>query len=229
MRDCVKELALLPPNVRSAIYEAFAAAYTTVPTSNTLAQLGELGGKLAEHFGERSYAALAAITAKRHQNSLDSSLEEITQEYYDLFFVPSSARYVPPFESAIISKVLWGRETVHCAECYKAVGFDPFGLDIFPPRKEQRVPDHIGFQLAFAAFLAKMGAECEDEAAASSWRNLELQFLQEHLKNWVPLYAKAVEKCGETFYVALTAALTHFLATAVTVLEHIQRKRGELN
>jgi TorA maturation chaperone TorD len=223
MRDCVKELALLTPDLRSAIYEAFATAYTTVPTSNSLAQLGELGSKLAVQFGEGSYAALAAVTAERYQNKLDSSLEEITQEYYDLFFVPSSARYVPPFESAIISKVLWGRETVHCAECYKTVGFDPFDLDIFPPLKEQRVPDHIGLQLAFTAFLARMGAECEDEAAASSWRNLELQFLQEHLMNWVPGYTKAVEKCGESFYVALTVALTDFLAMAVAALEYIQR------
>ena len=229
MRDCVNELALLAPGVRSAIYEAFAAAYTTVPTSNSLAQLEELGGNLAEHFGQGSYSALAALSAKRRQNRLDASLEEITQEYYDLFFVPSSASYVPPFESAIVSKVLWGRETVHCAECYKAVGFDPFGLDIFPPLKEQRVPDHIGLQLAFLAFLAKMGAECGGEAGAVSWQKLELQFLQEHLMNWVPLYAKAVEKCGETFYMALTVALTDFLATAVAALEHNQRKRGELN
>ena len=63
MRDCINELALLPPDLRSAIYEAFAAAYTTVPTSNSLAQLEELGGKLAEHFGEASYASLAAVIA----------------------------------------------------------------------------------------------------------------------------------------------------------------------
>lgn len=229
MREYVKELALLPPELRSVIYEAFAAAYTTVPTSNSLAQLEKLGGNLAEHFGEGSYSALAALSAERRQNRLDASLEEITQEYYDLFFVPSSASYVPPFESAIISKVLWGRETVHCAECYKAVGFDPFCLDIFPPLKEQRVPDHIGLQLAFLAFLAKMGAEWGDEAGAGSWQNLELQFLQEHLMNWVPGYAKAIEKCGETFYVSLTVALTDFLATAVAALDHNQRKRGELN
>ena len=109
------------------------------------------------------------------------------------------------------------------------MGFDPFGLDIFPPLKEQRVPDHIGLQLAFLAFLAKMGAECGDEAGAGSWQNLELQFLQEHLMNWVPAYAKAVEKCGGSFYVALTVALTDFLATAVAALDHNQRKRGELN
>jgi len=229
MQELNCKIALLAPELRSAIYEAFAAAYTTLPALSSLAHLRDLGNDLATHFDEGSYAALAVVAGQSYEDGLRDSLDAITQEYYDLFFVPSSARYVPPFESAAISKVLWGRETIHCAECYKAVSFDPFGLDIFPPLKEQGVPDHIGLQLAFSAFLTKMDAESKASPESALWRNLELQFLQEHLLNWVPSYAEALKKRSDTFYSALTAALADFLAMDALALQHIQRKRGELN
>ena len=129
----------------------------------------------------------------------------------------------------MIRNVLWGPETAHCADCYEAVNFSPRELDVFPPLKEACIPDHIGFQLAFVAFLAKMEQDAKDDAESASWRNLQLEFLKVHLLNWVPRYARELAKHGTTLYSALAAALVQYLTEDVAQVQKLEQRKGELH
>lgn len=139
-------------------------------------------------------------------------IEKVRQEFYDCFFVPRSERYVPPFESALRTykpgvKKTFGAlnspEGNHVAQCYKVISFNPWELNIFAPLREIRLPDHIGFELAFMAMLC--GAECEawkndQQEYAQKWREMEKRFLVEHLSQWVSQFSQALQEIAPGFY-----------------------------
>ncbi|WP_434511618.1 TorD/DmsD family molecular chaperone [Desulfitobacterium sp. AusDCA] len=139
-------------------------------------------------------------------------IEKVRQEFYDCFFVPRSERYVPPFESALrnykpgVRKpfgALNSPEGNHVAQCYKALNFDSWELNIFAPLREIRLPDHIGFELAFMAMLC--GAEYEawknDQLEyAQKWREMERRFLVEHLSQWISQFSQALQEIAPGFY-----------------------------
>ncbi|SDF42189.1 TorD/DmsD family molecular chaperone [Sporolituus thermophilus] len=220
---------MLSAGERSAIYEIFASTYTKLPTVESLRDFmifteeitkiidSPISKRLAELAAERSAAAASSASA----------LQALQQEYYDHFFVPCSGKYVPPFESAIKYNTLWSEDAVHCAACYETLGFEPRSLEIFPPLKEVAVPDHIGFQLAFMAFLTK--GESVAEAESEGWQGLQSQFLREHLLSWLPDYAAALAKTGGEFYAALTALLAEFTSLDAGRMANSRRVRGEVH
>jgi TorA maturation chaperone TorD len=79
---------------------------------------------------------------------------------------------------------------------------NPRDLDLFPLLKEACPLDHIGFELAFAAFLIWIEHETKEELDQSAWRKLQLQFLREHLLNWIPHYANKLNVRTRGYYVA---------------------------
>lgn len=143
----------------------------------------------------------------------------LVQEYYDRFFVPSSGKYVPPFESAVIGREVKGDklyygslnniETLHVLECYRSVGFNPWELDVFKPVKVINLADYIGFELAFMSYLCYAQADVsENDALAIKWQDLQKSFIEEHLINWCFDYADLVGKIAPGFY----AVLVNFIA-----------------
>lgn len=163
---------------------------------------------------------------------------ELCQEYYDLFFVPSSGCYVPPFEAALKNyqpgkkkpfSQLYNKDTVHVQSCYDVVGFNPWKLNIFQPLKDVKFPDHIGFELAFMALLcandAKSNQELEDNY---NWKRLQHQFLAEHLSQWAKNFSLAVKDNSRGFYEKATVAIMNWIFEDLENLEVIvNRKRGE--
>ncbi|BCV21322.1 TorD/DmsD family molecular chaperone [Moorella sp. Hama-1] len=145
----------------------------------------------------------------------EKDLATARQEYFDRFFVPSSGRFVPPYEAAIEPLItaagrdsvreigygpLNGPATCHVVACYLAVAFDPWSLAMFPPLKEIHLADHLGLELALMAYL------CQQEANAGedrSWTKLEAQFLSSHLDRWLPVYARLTEDTGPGLYSSL--------------------------
>lgn len=217
---------------RSFVYEMFAGLYSNQPGRDDLNALLPFICEFAGQFPGEASTQLLEIITQDHEKVVmtkdDSWLDEMRQVYYDHLFVPSSGRYVPPFQSAVMSQTLWGQETVHCASCYEALGFEPARLNVFPPLKEIAVPDHVGYQLAFMAFLAKRESLCGNEAEAETWRNLQVQFCKEHLASWLPTYREAVERCGVLFYRSLAAVVAEFVCNDLTALENRQT-RGDWN
>lgn len=140
-------------------------------------------------------------------------LEDLVQEYYDRFFVNSSSLYVPPFESAIRNmtrnngKVRYGqldsKDTFHVKACYEMVEFELNKLNMFLPLKDNCFPDHIGLEIGFMTFMVnkefnyfKIGKE----DIAKDWRNLQKQFLKDHLFTWINDYAELSSEKGKGLY-----------------------------
>lgn len=142
----------------------------------------------------------------------DPDLTGLTQEYYDLFFVPVSGRFVPPFESAIRGAVrqdggatkfgpYWGDTTVKLAALYERTQFHPERLAVFEPLRQLNLPDHVGLELSFMAYLCCLEAQqLERGLSAKLIRKIQTDFLQEHLRGWVGLWVNDLEKVPQSGY-----------------------------
>lgn len=139
--------------------------------------------------------------------------ETIKQDYEDLFNVPGP-KYTTPYEAVFcdermvgakrVKGLLYGPSTDDVIRYYHVAG-----LEVSPEFLE--LPDHIGLQLHFMAYL------CEQEMEAHSNSNLSLPdkiretqwgFLDRHLAKWVgPFAEKVQENASTSFYqgVALLA------------------------
>lgn len=232
MAMLVEDIVSFEATERSMVYEIFAAAYLQLPTRESIKGFLDFVTEFSRLYPIIEFTDFVALVVKRNEmiagNENDDVLDVLRQEYYDHLFVPSSGNYVPPFESVVKNNSLWGAETLHCAECYDSLGFDPCQLDMFPPLKEVKIPDHIGYQLAFMAFMARGESQAETEEQAERWRSLQYQFLWEHLVSWLPGYADAVSRIGSPYYAGLAALLAKYVGTDITVLAESQRMRGDL-
>lgn len=143
------------------------------------------------------------IAAALYLQEPDEGSDQERQEYFDLFFVPVSGRYLPPFESAQREQRLWGSNTYHAAAIYQAVGFTLASLSFSPHWGTILAPDHIGVELAFASSLLR---QCE-QAGKAQRKDLERllkHFAQQHLLSWQDEYGRSVaEKAKTDRYVSL--------------------------
>jgi len=158
------------------------------------------------------------LLADMDEGSLSGAMRHIRQEYYDRFFVPASGRYVPPFESAVAGRTvdqgkttfgsLMGPESHEVAAAYDAVGFDPWELALYAPLRSIRLPDHVGFELAFMAYQ---------------------QFLERHLSRWMSDYAALTAGCGSGFYAGVASAAAAWVQADLDQFESGSWGKGELS
>ncbi|GAB6174233.1 molecular chaperone TorD family protein [Paradesulfitobacterium aromaticivorans] len=152
-------------------------------------------------------------------NNQDPGLTELTQEYYDLFFVPVSGRFVPPFEAAIVGAMrqegrqtkfgaYWGEQTIKLASLYEQTRFHPGELEVFEPLRGLNLPDHIGFELAYMAYLIRLeGKQGANGLSVKMIKKLEVQFLNEHLRVWLPLLVEDLRAVPQSGYYPYFAQL----------------------
>ena len=170
----------------------------------------------------------------------DVFIEGLRQEYYDCFFVSVSGKYVPPYESALLDYrtgerkpfgTLNSMEASHVAACYAAVDFHPQMLNVFAPLKEIQLPDHVGFELAFMARLCAAEQEAWDKkhpVEALKWQTFELQFLREHLSQWLENFARALQDLAPGYYAQAARAAENWVALDLTEIE-INANKGGIN
>jgi len=160
---------------------------------------------------------------------LEKNGEDLEQAYYDLFFVPQSGRYVPPFESAVAGGYerkngsyfygnLAGKQEIAVGQYYAQMDFHWRNMDIYQPLKQIPFSDHIGFELAFVSFLCyQEQAWALEEEKAKIYRQWRQEFLSRHLGRWIVKYSELVAIGSElAFYksvIELAAAfVSHELA-----------------
>lgn len=189
---------------RKKIYELLSYCLLNVPTKDSLQSMIEVQEILKE---------LIDDSTKSEYSIEFSELERYEQEYYDRFFVPTSSHFVPPYESAIRNRVKKGekvqfgkletKEAFHVKACYEMVSFNPQKLNVFSPLKDIQFPDHIAYEMSFITFLVaeeEKSLEKNQEEKALRWKNLQSQFLNEHLSKWIEDYAKLSEEKNKGLY-----------------------------
>jgi TorA maturation chaperone TorD len=142
------------------------------------------------------------------------SLGELEREFMDLFVVPNP-RYVAPYESVyrdrwvlppgpgkesaeqVAGRLLMGESTLQVRQAYLQAGVLP----------KEGLPDHIGNELQFMAYVWGRAAEAP-AAEARAWAELREEFRREHLLQWIgQLRERVVERERLGYYgVALQVA-----------------------
>lgn len=223
---------------RAALYEIFASLYLQIPTIDTVQGIPAMLKEASEILTFIDFEPL--IEESQILNKLVDNCENIKvlqQQYYDHFFIPSSKNYIPPYESAVVGATkkgdskktklkygsLWSNLTYHVATCYETVGFNPWDLNIEEGLKKSKVPDHIGFQLAFMSYLCHKEAMCnelmlenednidKEKEAAEKWNKLQKQFLDEHLQKFVALYHEIAKEKFNPFYIQAISAIKEYI------------------
>lgn len=200
---------------RARAYEFLAGIFLKEPNAEVFSLIKDWAESIEEEVG------LEAIL--KPMEEIDPSLEALTQEYYDLFFVPVSGRFVPPFEAAIRGArreegkktqfgSFWGNETAQISEIYERIGFRTQELDIFEPLKQMNMPDHIGFELSALAYLCQVEENLnKNNQSLEAVRNLEKTLLDKHLNRWLPLLKEDLQCVKSTgfysFFVQLACDL----------------------
>jgi TorA maturation chaperone TorD len=220
---------------RQRIYGFLASAFLLKPSPESMSRNTLLLHKMLENHGSQSDLG---------EQSLD--FDAIEQMYYDCFFVPTSGCYVPPYESALLDYDLAagrnfgklnGSAAQHIALCWKDAGFEPGKLLMFEPLSRSYLPDHIGLELAFMAFLcgaektALTGGTLPAAASnAAKWREYQYGFLREHLCKWTGNLAKVLCSNAPGYYADVAVAVAAWVESDSEELIHManfERNRNE--
>ncbi len=222
---------------RAVLYEMFASLYLQVPTIDTVQRISEILKEARKILTSIDFDTLIEEAQKKDKLVDDEKNKILQQEYYDHLFIPSASNYIPPYESAVIQAnkednrkkrkwkygSLWTNSTDHVSMCYDAVGFNPWDLNIEEGLKQSKIPDHIGFQLAFMAYLCHKEAMCnelvlenesdttKEKEVAKKWSKLQKQFLEEHLEKFVISYYEIAKEKFNPFYLQVISTLKEYI------------------
>lgn len=179
-------------------------------SSLTLARIADILASVYLHSPDEALVAafrevVPVLVAEldTQDRSLDATetLEALTQDYNELFFVPVSGRYLAPFESAQRARRLWGPLTHQVAEFYESIGFDDAALSVGEHWEYLDMPDHAGIELACLSALLQAHQAAQSDVAVGQAIHF---FIHQHLSRWLPDFGQKVAQNAETdFYQAL--------------------------
>jgi TorA maturation chaperone TorD len=203
---------------RAEVYRFFAALLLNQPTPELL------GGLLTE----KGASALDALfpqhpVAARFKELVEQYSrgtwrdEDFLLDYESMFRVPGDA-YIHPFESVYRNQnvamgqpnrsMILGPHALEVARMYQAEGLGP-------RENAAELPDHLGVELEFMAFLCDQRAaalKAGDRETALAFRCKEHLFLTEHLLEWGPECLGKIEQGASTpLYRYLAGLLKSFL------------------
>jgi len=177
---------------KSSIYSFLAVVLSSHPTQDHLHALGEMGQMLEIPF------------------AVDFSLDDLDQEYMNLFVVPNP-RYVAPYESVyrdrwmppsppsdgaksgttslMIKGLVMGESTLKVRQYFFEAGVAP----------SDDLPDHIANELRLMAYLAARESEVSLEETRAL-TDLRAKLRQEHLLQWIGLLRERVIESAHLGY-----------------------------
>jgi putative dimethyl sulfoxide reductase chaperone len=166
---------------------------------------------LAALYLRRPTAATLAAAAGADLAVRGDRLEDVVDDYHDLFLVPVSGRYVPPFESAHRDHVLGGRSSREVTAAYGAANFDVAELVFDEGWGRRPVCDHVGCELAFVAALQAQAARAEPPIAAELAATAA-GFWRTHPAAWLRSFGDTVAERATTRLYRFAGARTSALA-----------------
>lgn len=213
---------------RSGMYQLLAACYLQTPTLENIKLVWELIENAKDIFTEINFSNLLSESKSRYDLIIENpdSIEVLKQEYFDHTIIPVSPNFIPPYESSIKgatpakagvgkkNKLGWnynkssGSSTYNTELAYKTVGFNPNKLNVGVELNSSKKVDHLGFELAFMAYLNTQQLQGESNI---NWYKLQTQFLKEHLLDFTQKYREISAEKSNRFYRALAEVLESFI------------------
>lgn len=229
---------LITSKERSVMYQLLASFYLHTPNVPKIKLEYEMLLNAKEIFTEVNFDSLIeeAMFRLNKVNENADYIEQIKLQYYDHIFTQISPYYIPPYESSVIgakkSKVTrknkggWdynkapGATLYNVELAYKTVGFAPSKLNVSEELKNTKKTDHLGFELAFMAFLNEQEEESEENI---NWYKLQTLFLNDHLNNFIKKYNEISLDKSKGFYSSLSNVTDSFIRWDLSLGE-----RGEV-
>ena len=230
---------------RAKMYTFLSAVFLHPPTGALVQQIRDqsLLTDLSALFSREAIKELEEFSAGA---GVDADLASLTQEYMDLFAVPTG-RYVTPFEDVYLGASvegerergpLLGEQAIAVRRLYRQAGVEM-------TRECRELPTHIGVELSFMGFLCEQEQEMEaisrdDTGIARAdadaepdgrgrYRDLQLRFLQNHLNVWFPHLRRAIQtKAKSRLYPGLALISEEFLARDAAGLLHHPLSAGDV-
>jgi len=206
---------------RSTVYGFFSQAFLRGPSQQFLTALiaDEGAENLGQIFPDAAYwQELAQVRLDMREGRLN--LEGAVLDFEALFRVPGP-RYLSPYESVYRSQTaggwgcLCGPETAAVERFYLREG-------LTPNRGFSELPDHMGVELEFMAFLCLKAVEAMhagDAAAAQEYHHQQYCFFREHVGAWMRLLAQRLASQAQT---SLYRFLGNFLNLFLELEENLQ-------
>ena len=138
----------------------------------------------------------------------DVLMEELAVEFTRLFLGPGP--HISPHESLHHELkhgkwgTLWGDSTVEVKNFIESTGLKV-------ESELNLLPDHISVELEFMHLLANREVEAREEGdheAAAQCIKMEKEFLERHLRSWVPAFCDKVIAAADSSFYRVTAELT---------------------
>lgn len=135
-------------------------------------------------------------------------IHSLRDEYFRMFH-GTEKMLVPPYESVYLSRehLMFEKETLQIRKFYSAYGLRIDKLNIIPD-------DHIGYELLFIAYLAKLAVEAiqtDNEEDFEKIKSDILSFLAEHPLKWIDSFTELLNKHAQGFYFRGNSMLLKFL------------------
>lgn len=192
---------------RAETYRFFAGLCIKPPSEGLVSMIRDKS-ILTEMKAEKSSKGHAGMLDFVNQASGMQDLQnELEAEHTALFTLPSG---VIPHEGVFLDKEmrLGGKVTVSVRQFYERAGAGILDECI-------EMPDHLGIELEFMAFMCRMEAELrmkKDFSALQRCLELQAGFLEEHLLKWAfQCCEKIIEKTSFGFYRAVAYLIMDFL------------------
>lgn len=153
----------------------------------------------------KSYSEMARFVSEA--SKMENISDRLTAEHASLFSLPSNHL---PHEAVFLDKEkrLGGRVTIGVSQFYKKAGADILENCI-------DMPDFIGMELEFMAFLCRMEMKLREKADYAALYNcihLQKDFLDEHLLKWVyQCCEKIIDRTKYGFYKAIACMIMEFM------------------
>ena len=180
-----------------------AALYLREPTIEQARNCSAVGQALAEHLSDEPFVHFLN-GVKMEDNA------EVKQEFFDLFFVPVSGSYCPPFGE--IAGPGYSTDNGGVARVFQETGFSPALLPGLPSYlKSLGRQDYIGFELAFLANVLGAAALSPDNTKAKGLYETGIFFHEKYLAAWAADLGRKVAETAQSNYFRACGHLTLFL------------------
>lgn len=200
---------------RKHFYQFLQLLFFKPLTEETVAQLRENsdtlqltdmneGGQLLHHFFDQA---------------TESTLLLAKDEFKRLFAGPGSIP-APPWESVYRSQehLLFGATTYQVRKKYHH-----FGLQYI--RENNEPDDHLILELEFMAYLNDLCMKQQDVQGVADLLSSQIQFLDEHLCQWIPLFTEKILKAAKSdLYRGAALLLNDFILFDVETLKEIKEE-----
>lgn len=198
--------------LRANVYDFLSQVYLQELSTEFLQAL--TGEEAARGFEELGIDLSNGLTA----DGLEEAKEQLAGAYFKTFVDPLGTALFP-FASVQLEGAYLRDASLQVENFYETCSL---GL----PEEATEMPDHLGIEFNFMCQLARQEADHWEggrSGPASQIRDKQLDFLRNHLLNWVPKFSRKLEKMGKhAFYRNIGKLTGKFMTMELEEMEEIE-------